>query len=191
LASLQETGDLVATPKIMYHSEPALLWYGGGHINLWTMRTPHYGLKKIDRGQFDRLDHVGYAPTCFMLIEASTFKRVGMMDENFFVYYDDTDFVLRMTSSGVRIRFMSQSVVLHKVSTSTGGERSPFTLYYTNRNRVYFIRKNLRGWRKVVALTYMLATRLPRLGLLPPALGKRGWRGLSDGFRMKVPRDAA
>ena len=189
VAALQASGDQVAAPKIMFHDEPTLLWYGGGHIDKWTMRTPHYGLKQIDRGQFDGLAHVGYAPTCFMLIESSVFKRTGMMDEQFFVYYDDTDFVWRMSALGIRIRFEPRSVVLHKVSTSTGGERSPFTLYYTNRNRVYFIRKNLHGWHKFATLGYMLATRLPRLGLLPPALGKRGWKGISDGFKMTLPQD--
>lgn len=182
-------GELVSTPKIMYHSAPQLLWYGGGDIHELTMRTPHFGIKQPDSGQLDGQTHVGYAPTCFMMISSEVFDRVGHMDEQFFVYYDDTDFVWRMNHAGIRIRYVPKSVVLHKVSTSTGGEYSPFTLYYTNRNRVYFIRKNLRGWRKVAALTYMLATRLPRLGLLPPALGKRGWRGVSDGFKMNLPQD--
>lgn len=184
-------GELVSTPKIMYHSEPDLLWYGGGDIHELTMRTPHFGIKQPDHGQFDRQTHVGYAPTCFMMIASEVFDRVGRMDEQFFVYYDDTDFVWRMNRAGIRIRYVPASVVLHKVSTSTGGERSPFTLYYTNRNRVYFIRKNLRGWRKAAALVYMLATRVPRLGLLPPTLGKRGWRGVSDGFKMALPQDAS
>lgn len=182
--------ELVSTPKIMYHDEPKLLWYGGGSIDALTMRTPHFGMKQRDVGQFDQLTHVGYAPTCFMMIGAAVFSRVGRMDEQFFVYYDDTDFVWRMARAGIRIRYVPASVVLHKVSTSTGGERSPFTLYYTNRNRVYFIRKNLQGWRKFVALAYMLATRVPRLGLLPRALGKRGWRGVYDGFNMALPKEA-
>lgn len=183
--------DLAATSKIMYHSEPELLWYGGGDIQELTMRTPHYGFKQADEGQFDHLTHVGYAPTCFMMFDASVFKRIGRMDEHYFVYYDDTDFVWRMKQAGLRIRFVPSSVVLHKVSTSTGGERSPFTLYYTNRNRVYFIRKNLRGWRKTVALAYMLTTRLARLGLLPPALRQRGWIGVKDGFKMQLDRTSA
>jgi hypothetical protein len=51
---------------------------------------------------------------------------------------------------------------------------------------VYFIRKNLRGLQKVFALAYMLSTRLPRLGVLPRALARRGWKGLRDGFAMNV-----
>jgi len=188
LESLQTSGDLVATPKIMYHGEPTLLWYGGGHINPWTMRTPHYGLKQVDQGQFDHLEHVGYAPTCFMMFDRVVFDRVGRMDEQFFVYYDDTDFVWRMAAKGIRLRYVPTSVVLHKVSSSTGGDYSPFSLYYTNRNRLYFIRKNMRGVRKLMVMSYMLATRLPRLCVLPRPLARRGWRGVIDGLRMPLEK---
>ena len=191
LAVLLDENERVATPKIMYHGEPTRLWYGGGHINSWATRTPHHGQDAVDRGQTDGVRHVGYAPTCFMMIDAGVFDQVGRMDEQYFVYYDDTDFVWRMSQRGIRIRYVAGSVVLHKVSTSTGGERSPFSLYYANRNRVYFIRKNLRGFKRLVALAYMLSTRLPRLCLLPRALGARGWRGTVDGFRMPLPEHSA
>lgn len=190
LDAVTEGDDVVATPKIMYHGEPTRLWYGGGHIDAWRLLTPHNGMKEIDNGQFDKVHHVGYAPTCFMMFDATVFARTGRMDEQFFVYYDDTDFVWRMNNLGIRIRFVPNSVVLHKVSSSTGGENSPFTLYYTNRNRVYFIRKNFRSFHRFAALTYMLLTRLPRLGLLPRALARRGWRGVIDGFAITLPKDA-
>jgi GT2 family glycosyltransferase len=191
LDALVREHEQAATPKIMYHGEPTRLWYAGGHINAWAMRTPHHRLGEVDVGQTDDVRHVGYAPTCFMMIDARVFARIGQMDERYFVYYDDTDFVWRMAQDGIRIRYVPNSVVLHKVSTSTGGERSPFSLYYANRNRVYFIRKNLRGLQRAFAIAYMLATRIPRLGMLPRALSARGWRGVVDGFRMQLPDPAA
>ncbi|MCV2364702.1 glycosyltransferase family 2 protein [Paucibacter sp. DJ1R-11] len=187
IGALDGKSELAATAKIMYHDAPETLWYGGGRITPWTLLTPHYGIDTIDRGQFDQQEHVGYAPTCFMLIDASVFSSVGMMDEQYFVYYDDTDFIWRMGRQGIRIRFVASAVVLHKVSSSTGGGHSPFSVYYTNRNRVYFIRKNLQGLRRMVALGYFLLTRIPRLGTLAPSLARRGWRGLADGFRMVPP----
>jgi GT2 family glycosyltransferase len=124
-----------------------------------------------------------------MLLDSAVFAEIGMMDERYFVYYDDSDFVWRMSRHGLRIRYAPNAVVLHKVSTSTGGELSPFSLYYTNRNRLYFIRKNLSGMQKAVAFLYMMATRLPRLCLLPKKLSERGWAGVRDGFSIPVPRD--
>lgn len=178
--------ELAATPKIMYHNEPNRIWYGGGHINAWVMRTPHYGIGQIDHGQCDEARYVSYAPTCFMLIDTTVFKSVGRMDEQYFVYYDDTDFVWRLTSSGVRIRYVPNAVVLHKVSSSTGGGDSPFSVYYTNRNRVYFICKNLHGLQRVMALCYFLLTRVPQIGRMTGGLASRALRGVVDGFMMKI-----
>jgi GT2 family glycosyltransferase len=186
LTTMMKDGDSAATPKIMYYDQPELIWYSGGHINGWTMRTPHYGIKCVDVGQYDSVKYVGYAPTCFMLLDRRVFDMVGMMDEKFFVYCDDTDFVWRLNAHAIPIRNVSNSVVLHKVSTSTGGEKSPFTVYYTNRNRIYFIRKNLKGVQRLVAMIYVLLTRAPRLCLLPWSSAKRGWRGVLDGFRMAL-----
>ncbi|HEY4083305.1 MAG TPA: glycosyltransferase family 2 protein [Burkholderiaceae bacterium] len=188
---LVDGSERAATPKMTYFDPPNQIWYGGGHINAWTMRTPHYGMREEDRGQYDKPRHVGYAPTCFLLFDAKIFEEIGLMDEAYFVYYDDTDFIWRMAAQGIRLRYVPASVVKHKVSSSTGGGESPFSLYYTNRNRLYFIRKNLRGWRKAAALAYMLMTRVPRLSLLPSPLSKRGWAGVYDGFKMALPQDTA
>jgi GT2 family glycosyltransferase len=114
------------------------------------------------------------------------FALIGKMDEKYFVYYDDVDFVWRMKRHGLRIAFAPHLTVLHKVSFSTGGGESPFTLYYTNRNRLYFVRKNLRGLKKWTALCYALATRPPRLWRLPRAQAAHAWRGVLDGLRMSV-----
>lgn len=181
-----ENGEHASTPKLMYYDMPDILWYAGGHINPWTMRTPHYGLNEKDVGQFNKKCHVNYAPTCFMLINSEIFEKVGRMDERYFVYSDDTDFVWRMNILGFQIVYNPSAVVLHKVSASTGGASSPFTQYYSNRNRVFFIRKNLHGLQKIFALTYVLTTRLLRLGILPSSKNKSGWKGVRDGLLMPV-----
>jgi hypothetical protein len=108
------------------------------------------------------------------------------MDEQYFVYYDDTDFVWRLAQLGIRIRFVAAAVVLHKVSSSTGGGDSPFSVYYTNRNRVYFARKNLRGLQRLTALSYILIGRLARLGRLERSIAARGWLGVKHGFQLPL-----
>lgn len=191
LAALAEGGAAAATPKIMFHGRPDVIWYGGGHINGWTMRNPHHGEGEVDRGQFDARGVTGYAPTCFMLFERAAFDAVGTMDERYFVYYDDVDFVWRMHAKRLALLYVPQAVVLHKVSTSTGGSLTPFTVYYTNRNRIYFVLKNLRGLQRAVALGYLMMTRAPRLLTMPRQSGRAGWRGVRDGFRLAAERRQA
>lgn len=183
--------EVAVTPKIYYFEGEKLIWYAGGRINGWLMRSPHYGDRTTDHGQLDHQEYVHYAPTCFMLLDRAVFDKVGLMDERYFVYSDDTDFVWRMHQHGLRIRYAPGVLVLHKVSSSTGGGLSPFSLYYTNRNRIFFIRKNLRGVQRAFALAYVVATRIPQLGRLPRKLAERGWAGVRDGFAMPVRSDVA
>lgn len=186
LEAMRATGQAAATPKIMYHSQPELIWYAGGRTSPWRGYSIHHGDMVVDNGQYDRQGATDYAPTCFMLIECGVFKAVGMMDEAYFVYFDDTDFVWRMKEKGMAILYVPTSVVLHKVSTSTGGSLSPFTMYYVNRNRLYFVLKNFRGMRRLVALAYYVVTRPARLALLPAKTAKQGWRGVRDGIRLSA-----
>jgi GT2 family glycosyltransferase len=185
LSRMRDNGARAATPKIHYHGSN-LIWYGGGDFNPWTVRCPHLGMLEQDRGQRDRIGYTAYAPTCFMLVESKVFVQIGIMDERYFCYYDDTDFAWRLAQAHIGLLYAPSSVVEHKVSTSTGGDLSPFSLYYMNRNRVYFARKNLRGLRKWFALLYMSATRLPGSARLPRALASRMWAGFRDGWKVPV-----
>jgi GT2 family glycosyltransferase len=52
------------------------------------------------------------------------------MDEKYFVYYDDVDFNFRLNKNKIKIKLIPISKVFHKVSHSTGGAESDFTIYY-------------------------------------------------------------
>lgn len=187
LRAALQGGDMVATPKILYHGPERLIWYAGGAIQPWTMRTPHVGMRQQDTGQFDRAGRTGFAPGCFLLFDTAVFRRIGLLDETYFVYYEDADYAWRLRDSGIMIRYAPESVVVHKVSALTGGSASPFTQYYSNRNRIYFIRKNLHGMQRLVALSYVLAGRLFFLLRLPRPLAASLWKGLWDGLKLPLP----
>lgn len=190
VAALRREKVAAVTPKIYYHGTGGLLWYAGGLFHEWTLLTPHQGNREQDRGQYDAAGDTEYAPTCFMLVESSLFERVGRMDEQYFCYYDDTDFVWRLRKAGNRLYYEPTCVVEHKVSTSTGGDLSPFSLYYMNRNRVYFARKNFSGLHRVFSLAYMSLTRVLRAMRLDKKLSERLWAGFRDGWRLALPRKA-
>lgn len=179
-------GDCAAVPKIMYYDEPKKFWYAGGHFNLWKGTTSHDGEGHTDGGQYDKLSRVQYAPTCFMLVRADVFGLVGLMDETYFVYYDDTDFIWRLRAHDQRIRFVPSARVLHKVSSLTGGAKSPFSVYYGNRNRIYFIIKNMHGVQRCAALLFTVLTRIPRFATMRASAARSGMRGIADGFRIAL-----
>lgn len=179
-----QSGDSLSTSKIMYFDQPEKIWYAGGKIDPWLMRTPHFGILDVDRGQFDSQETVDYAPTCFMLIDKKVFEDVGFMDEKYFVYYDDSDFVFRIRQKGYKIRFVPKSLVLHKVSSSTGGGSSPFSIYYTNRNKIYFIRKNSKNFNKIFAMSFALLSALYKFVVLNKLKSNGLLKAVIDGFKV-------
>ena len=131
----------LVTPKIHIHGTNKI-WVAGGFFNNIKGTTPHIGEGEEDVGQYDDYTTLEYAPTCVMLIHKDVFYSIGTMDEKYFVYYDDADFLYRCIKNGYRILFCHTAKVWHKVSHSTGGEMSVFFIHYVIRNRVYFINKS-------------------------------------------------
>jgi hypothetical protein len=82
------------------------------------------------------------------------------MDERFFMYYDDFDFVARAKAAGYRLRLNPAAVIQHHKAASSGGVESPFKVYYATRNRLYLMRKHSSRLRFALFLAYFLATRV-------------------------------
>lgn len=180
-------GELAVTPKLLSPGADRPIWFVSGVPDAWISPTRHIGMGEPDRGQFDGVTHTEFAPTTFLMLDASVFARVGMMDEAYFAYYDDTDFVRRMRDRGIRVRCRTDVEVVHLVGASTGGLRSPFTVFYGHRNRVYYMRKHFRGLERLIGLGYFLVSRVPRTVLMPPRLSRRAWAGVWAGLRLPLP----
>ena len=184
LLAKAENGEELIIPKI-YYFDTKKVWMAGAHYFKYKALTRHIGELKDDNPIYDREAYCNYAPTCFMLIKSSVFNSVGIMDEKYFVYYDDTDFIYRATQKGYKIFYYPHYKVYHKVSSSTGGWETPFTIYYGNRNRLYFINKNLKSIEKISAYFYFFATRIPKFLTNNKAQNKSLWKGIKEGLSYK------
>jgi len=138
---MDQYGVEMTCPKMMYHDEPQRIWAAGGELQpQYGYRCVHYGENQIDRGQYDRPRLVSYVPTCCVLIRAEVFRKIGIMDKLYFVYVDDVDFMYRAMKAKLRLMYLPETKLLHKVGRLTGGgELSAFSVRYCTRNRVYFL----------------------------------------------------
>lgn len=156
LTGMQEAHATMAVPKIYFHGTDQF-WYAGGRFDTLRCGTPHLGLLQADRGQYDTPCLTSYAPTCFMLVDRHVFSRVGLMDETYFVYYDDSDFVWRALREGSeKLAYVPLSRLWHKESTSTGGIQSDFYTYYIHRNACYFARRHFTPFRRGIFSLYLI-----------------------------------
>lgn len=178
----------MTTPKMLYFDAPDVVWCAGGYFDEKRYYGAfHTGMDEKDTGQFNRAQQVTYVPTCCLMIRRSVFETVGFMDDRYFVYTDDVDFLYRCLIKGLTLWYLPDATLFHKVSSLTGGSESAFAIRYMTRNRVYFLRKHLPGYQVFLWLVHFMAYTAPRR-LLSGADSIRTWRlrcaSVLEGLRM-------
>jgi GT2 family glycosyltransferase len=182
MVNLSTTSNMVA-PKLFYF-DSNLIWYAGGKISKIRSLGVHFGYRKPENGKYNNAQYVGYAATCFLLVNKEVISSIGVMDEKYFAYYDDVDFVYRATKNGFKLWYEPSLTIQHKESFSTGGDKSLFYIYYSNRNKIYFINKHYKGVIKYVALMYVFLSRTYFYLKFNKSQKEKMLQAIKDGFKM-------
>lgn len=149
-------GYSVNVPKIYYYSNPDILWYAGGKIDFKRGRQVHFGENVKDGDEFFKEQDVDYASGCCMMIPRKVLEKVGLLAEEYFMYWEDMDYSLRLKEAGIKIHYLPNAKVWHKVGMS-GGSESEMAIYYSNRNRFFLMNKYKFS---KTAWLYTMSTRL-------------------------------
>lgn len=143
LAGAVRTRAPITAPLIYLYDSPDRFWSAGGRFQpLLGYRPVHAAEKHRDRGQFSADSRIDYASSCCLLLHRSVFDRIGLMDERYFVYWDDPDLLLRARRASLPLYLIPAARLWHRVGTSTGTVPG-FTLHYATRNHAYYLRKHL------------------------------------------------
>lgn len=148
----------IVGPKIYYYDYKGrkdVIWFAGGGINWTTGRTTHHCMRKIDDGTINKLKKVDYITGCTMLIKGDVFMKIGLLDSDYFLYFEETDFCARANKIYDCV-FVPYAKIWHKISRSTGGDFSPTMAYYFVRNQMRFMVKN--SSKSVLVWIVFLAT---------------------------------
>lgn len=115
-------------------------------------------------------------------------ESAGLMDERYFLYFEDADYCEKVKANGWRIVFLPNATLYHAVSSTTGFQSKNY-VYYFSRNRLWFLKR----WAPRVAyIYYLLFTVLVKLpgaviifALLrqKPSLCNAFFKGFIDAFR--------
>lgn len=156
------TGKSVIVPKI-YFDGTNKIWFLNGKINIFKANVTHFHDQVEDVGQFISIKETLYSPTCFMLIDSKIFEQVGLMDESFFVYMDDVDFVYRLSKVNQKIYVLEDKIINHKVGFSSGGSTSDFSFSQMLKNRILFIEKHYEGrFLRLISKVYVFVSQFVR-----------------------------
>ena len=132
--SLPSTAGVVG-PRVHTYEEDEL-WSAGGDVNPFTGTTRH---RTGDERQYGSAEPVDYVVGAALLLRRETIDDVGMLDDEFFIYYEETELCRRTAGAGWGVWYVPVSGVRHKEGLDF--EHSPFRAYYLTRNRTLFVRK--------------------------------------------------
>jgi len=128
-------------PKMYYYDDPNVIWCIGGKIDWKLARGLHVGINETDIGQYSEKMNFDYINGSAILIKKEVLDDVGLLDEKFFLYFEETDLALRAYKKGYNSTYIPNAKIWHKVSKSGGGVKKEIGLYYITRNRWLFMKK--------------------------------------------------
>ncbi len=138
-------------PTITYYERPDLIWSAGGMID-WKRGVAVMRTNEVDIGQYREPAEVDFVTGCALLVKRAALERAGLLDERFFMYFEETEWCVRIRRAGFRILHVPQSRVLHKIPLNARFDKE-YLAYYMTRNRLLFLRATgapLRTWLDVL-----------------------------------------
>ncbi|MGB9694173.1 MAG: glycosyltransferase family 2 protein [Fervidobacterium sp.] len=152
----------LVAPKLACFENPDKLYNEYGKYNFYL----GIGYQPLSRINIPK--EIDLIPGASFLIKREVIQKIGLMDENFFLYFDEGDLCLRAKKAGYKIMYVPTAKAYHKVSQSFSGWANPVVLYYSTRNELLLALKHLNFplfmllWTPRFALRilrYLIATR--------------------------------
>ncbi|MDT7549641.1 MAG: hypothetical protein QOE84_2035 [Actinomycetota bacterium] len=104
------------------------------------------GYQEVDRGQYDEAEPVFALCGCAVAFRTAAGREVDWFDDDFFLYYEDTDLSWRLRAAGWDIRYEPKAVVRH-IHSATSVEWSPTFVFHSTRNRLLMLTKDATAAR--------------------------------------------
>ena len=148
--ALQDPKIGVIAPKIYYFEPSDEIWYAGADSHRFHFGTihDHRGEKDTPKNSYTR--EIDYAWGAAMLIRNEVLEQTGGFDDNFFIYYEEVDFCLKVRDLGFKLVFVPESHIWHKVGSTA---RNNWTAYHWNRSKMLLYRKHARN---VIHLAFLV-----------------------------------
>lgn len=131
--------NTVTTAYICMGKYAQSIWYAGGELQLDIGNARHLCIRNCTESV-----PVTFVSGCCMMIHSNIIRRYGLFDTAYYMYYEDTDLCMRWYLQGVKMYYIPEAKLWHKVGGSLKGEKNPLREYYMVRNRLYFADKYAR-----------------------------------------------
>ncbi len=155
--SQEKTKGIIISPLIL-NKDGRSVWFAGGEINWFKMRTQH--LTKISS---KKLYPTQYCTGCAMFISKEVFKKIGLFDERYFLYYEDADFSVRAKEAGFDLFISPSARVIHYEQSSI---KNNLKIYWLVLSGILFFKTHADFTQKIWFLFYIPLRKLKNLFLV-------------------------
>lgn len=151
----------VVQPLILFLQEPKKIWSAGGKWLPSFGRAVTLGDRQPRAEYRVQRSELDWATGCCMLISREAILKAGLLNEQYFAYFEDVEWSLRFRAAGFRIHLAEKAIVYHEAGASSKnqtseGTLSPAVFYYNVRNQFFLIRGTLRGFQSLTAIGFHL-----------------------------------
>jgi hypothetical protein len=137
---------------LIFGPDDSTVWFAGGKINWNKMRAVH-----LTKNISATLYLSEYLSGCAMLIKKEVFKKVGLFDERFFLYYEDADFSLRTSKAGFDLLVDPSAHIQHLEQSNL---KNPLKTYWLVLSALIFFRTHSSFAQKFWLVPYLLLRRI-------------------------------
>lgn len=146
----------IVCPKIRFAwANNPIQFAGYTPLSKITIRNKAIGFGEEDRAQYDTPHPTPYAHGAAMMLKKEVIEKVGLMPEDYFLYYEELDWSMMITRTGYDIWYEPACTIYHKESQTTG-QNSPLRTYYITRNRLLLVKRNWKGYSKYLSYIYLI-----------------------------------
>ena len=133
---------IIGSSLIYYWDPKKVQSLGGASLDPLTTRIRHIGdgipVELIPSDGSEVETKMAYVVGASMLVSREFIEQIGLMCEDYFLYYEEIDWTLRAKGK-FRIGYAPTSKVYHKVGGSSRGVASKTSMQYLWRNRIKFV----------------------------------------------------
>ncbi len=147
----------IVSSKVLYKDNKNIIYCAGGRISeLLCTGVAKYQGKSADKyANEDR--EISLAEGCFLIVKSEVFRKVGLLNEKYFMYLEDVEFSERVRKY-YKIIFASESIIYHKSGAGKSWSQfTPLYNYYYTRNRLWHYKsKNIYKKIYVILLSIVI-----------------------------------
>lgn len=129
----------VLGPTILEHGSTGVVQSVGGTMSLWTGRGKLLGSGQAHHEMTSELSDVDWVSGAAFMLKREAVEKVGLLDEQFFLTYEETDYCFRARREGFRVVVVPEATVQHRGGASMAGSVAD---YHLTKNRAIFMKKN-------------------------------------------------